>query len=56
VRPWTPAEDDKIVEVTRIGLASDLWHHALPGRTFGEIAERRLQLREAGACPKTREI
>ncbi len=56
VRPWTEAEDEKVVEIAQTGLSSDHWHLALPGRTFGQIAERRLQLQEAGACPKTRVI
>lgn len=48
--PFTEAEDAKVVEITQIGLSSDLWHLALPERTFGEIVERRLQLRERGLC------
>jgi hypothetical protein len=43
-RAWTAAEDEKLREICAIGLASDHWHLALPGRTFGEIAERRLDL------------
>lgn len=46
VRPaWTPEEDECLREAVRIGLCSDAWGAAFPGRTFGEIAERRLDLR-----------
>ncbi|KPL67382.1 hypothetical protein SZ64_04245 [Erythrobacter sp. SG61-1L] len=46
--PWTPEEDDKIREITRIGLGSHFYESALPGRSFSEIIERRLQLAERG--------
>lgn len=51
--PFTDEEDAKVVEITRIGLSSSLWHHALPGRPLGDILERRMQLQEQGLCPKT---
>ena len=42
--PWTAAEDEKLAEICSIGLASGHWHLALPGRRFGDIATRRLDL------------
>lgn len=42
--PWTAAEDEKLAEICAIGLAADHWHLALPGRRFGDIATRRLDL------------
>jgi hypothetical protein len=47
--PFTPSEDAELARMVGCGLASDFWHVGLPGRRFGEIAERRLQLIEAGA-------
>lgn len=42
--PWTEEEDETLREITALGLVSDAWPSALPGRRFGEIAERRLDL------------
>jgi hypothetical protein len=47
--PFTPAEDAELARMVACGLASDFWHLGLPDRPFGEIAERRLQLIQAGA-------
>ena len=44
-RPWTPEEDARLDEICAIGLSSDFWHLALPGRTVGEITDRRLDRR-----------
>lgn len=43
-RPWSPEEDDKLRNITAIGLANDWWHLALPDRSFHEITDRRLEL------------
>ena len=43
-RPWTPDEDDRLREMVAVGLSSDFWSSAFPDRSFGEIAERRLEL------------
>jgi len=43
-KPWAAEEDEKLTEICRLGLASDHWHRALPGRRFSEICERRLDL------------
>jgi hypothetical protein len=43
--PWTAEEDAILVELCRIGASSDLWPTALPRRRFGEVAERRLDLK-----------
>jgi hypothetical protein len=42
--PWTPEEDQKLRDMMAVGLISDAWASALPGRRFGEICERRLDL------------
>lgn len=54
--PWTPEEDEKIAEITQIGLASHCWPTALPGRRHSEIVARRLDLQDAGLCGKTPSI
>ena len=43
-RPWSPDEDARLREICAIGLTSDAWPNAIPGRTCGEIAARRLDL------------
>lgn len=52
-QPFTEAEDEKLIEITRIGLTPFAWPAALPERTFGEIVDRRLTLQEEGRCPRT---
>ena len=42
--PWTAAEDAKLADMTALGVTSDAWPVQLPHRTFGEVAERRLDL------------
>lgn len=54
--PWTPEEESKLIEIASIGLDSAFWHLALPNRRFGEIADRRLELREAGLISYPRPI
>lgn len=44
-RTWTADEDKKLIELCRIGATSDLWKTVFPDRRFGEVAERRLDLR-----------
>jgi hypothetical protein len=54
--PFTAAEDAELVRMVACGLASDFWHIGLPDRPFGEIADRRLQLIQAGAVARPRLI
>lgn len=44
LRPWTAAEDALLRQMVADGLSCDGWAAMLPGRSFGEIAERRLDL------------
>ncbi|QJU59845.1 hypothetical protein HL653_20730 [Sphingomonas sp. AP4-R1] len=44
-RPWTPDEDRTLVELCQIGATCDIWKTVFPDRRFGEVAERRLDLR-----------
>lgn len=44
-KPWTAEEDASLADICRIGLSSDYWTMAIPGRSFGEIAERRHDLK-----------
>lgn len=46
--PWTEAEDERVIDIANCGVALCFAMDFLPDRTFGEIVERRLQLREAG--------
>jgi hypothetical protein len=47
-RPWTAEEDAEVIAIANCGVNSWAWQTNLPDRSFGEIAERRLELREAG--------
>ena len=42
--PFTDDEDAKLRDMIGCGLASDFWKDALPGRSFGEIADRAFTL------------
>lgn len=50
--PWTAEEDAVLAEMVRVGVSSDFWTSLLPGRTFGEMAARRLDL----GLPRARQI
>lgn len=43
-RPWSEEEDARLADMVALGVTSDAWPVQLPGRTFGEVAERRLDL------------
>lgn len=51
VRPWQPAEDATLIEITRldIGLHDHVLQASLPGRSFGEAVERRYVLMQGAA-------
>jgi hypothetical protein len=44
-RPWTEEEDAKLFDLCRIGATCDLWKTVFPTRRFGEVAERRYELK-----------
>ncbi len=44
-RAWTVEEDTKLIELCRLGATSDLWSTVFPDRRFGEVAERRFDLK-----------
>lgn len=46
--PFTPAEDAELCQMVRCGLAVEFYKDQLPGRPFGEILSRRLDLIESG--------
>lgn len=46
--PWTHSELEELKAMSACGLACEFWNVALPGRGFGDIANKRLELREAG--------
>ena len=45
VRSWSEAEDAKLRDLCRIGATCDLWKTVFPDRRFGEVAERRFELK-----------
>jgi hypothetical protein len=51
-QPWTPDDDAKLIDMVRIGLCVDYYGPSFPDRRFGDILERRLELREAGIVRK----
>lgn len=60
VRPippaWTKEEEEKLQEISRIGLTCDCWKSVFPERTFGDVAEKRLIMREEGRIVYPRSI
>lgn len=54
--PFTPEEDRELCQMVRCGLASEYYQASLPGRPFGEILERRLQLIETGQLQRAGEL
>jgi hypothetical protein len=44
-RPWSDEEDERLFELCRLGASSDLWPTVFPDRRFGEVADRRLDLK-----------
>jgi hypothetical protein len=54
--PFSAEEDAEIVRMTECGLSSEHWPVALPGRTVGQILARRLELIDAGACPRPKPL
>ncbi len=44
-RAWTEEEDAKLIDLCRIGATCDLWKTVFPDRRFGEVAERRYELK-----------
>ncbi|HQS70010.1 MAG: hypothetical protein B7Y36_08315 [Novosphingobium sp. 28-62-57] len=55
-RPFTPAEDQELCQMVRCGLSIEFYKDNLPGRSFGEIIARRLDLIKAGAVQMARRI
>ena len=47
VRPWSADEDAKLIDLCSIGATCDLWKTVFPDRRFGEVAERRFELKPA---------
>lgn len=46
-RAWTAEEDAKLIDLCSIGATCDLWKTVFPDRRFGEVAERRFELKPA---------
>ncbi|WP_225205073.1 hypothetical protein [Novosphingobium huizhouense] len=54
--PFTPQEDEALCQMVRVGLSCDYWQAQLPGRTFGELLERRMDLIDRGVLRSARPI
>lgn len=54
--PWSEAELEELKTLSRVGLASQFWHVALPSRRFPEIINKREELRERGGLVIARRI
>lgn len=52
LRPWSDDEDQRLRFMLGCGLAADFWKTEFPDRRFGEVLERRLELR----IPPPREL
>jgi len=52
--PWTEDEDRELINAVSCGLSSDYWE--IGDRTFGEIAERRLELIASGRVTPARPL
>lgn len=55
-QPWSKEEEEKLQEISRIGLTCDCWKSVFPDRTFGDVAEKRLTMREEGRITYPRPI
>lgn len=55
-RPFTPQEDQELCQMVRCGLSAEFYKDNLPGRAFGEIVDRRLDLIKAGVLRRARPI
>lgn len=47
-QPWSPEEEKQLQDACRAGLSCDYWKTVFPDRTFGDVAEKRLTMREQG--------
>ena len=47
-RLWTSEEDEKLRQAVEVGCTSYLWKWIFPDRPYGDIAERRIELRLKG--------
>lgn len=54
--PFTAQEDAELAQMVRCGLSCDYYRSHLPGRTFGEILDRRLQLIQSGQLQRAAPI
>ena len=54
--PWSDDEDGQLIEVAQAGLCCTKWDAIFPDRRFGDIAERRMELVDAGRIKLPRSI
>lgn len=53
---WTAEEDQRLIDVASAGLCGTQWDGLFPDRKFGDIAERRMELVDAGRLILPRSI
>lgn len=55
-KPWTPEEEARLIDAAGCGLSCDYWKDIFPDRRFGDVADKALNLREAGQLRYPRPI
>ena len=53
---WSDDEDARLIEMAGAGLCGTQWEAIFPERRFGDVAERRMELVDAGRLKLPRRI
>lgn len=53
---WTAEEDARLIDMASAGLCGTQWEAIFPERRFGDVAERRMELVDAGRIKLPRRI
>lgn len=54
--PWSADEDARLIEMASVGLCGTQWEAIFPDRRWGDVAERRMELVDAGRLKLPRSI
>ncbi len=54
--PWSDEEDQRLIDMAQAGLCGTQWVAIFPDRKWGDLAERRMELVDAGKIKLPRSI